>query len=502
LGLFAPAARQADSIILLPVAQFEFPQWVAKSSVLWETVGMSKKRTKGDTAQRQADQLEKKFSRRPGGLSTEHRADAELCFSGWLVLCVDKGGSRLLLAGLALSFPPVLSCWVRHVLEEVPQSSARWPMQDSSFPFRVSFLVCCALALIVPTRAAAFQSNFLVDDTSDLWDADLSDRICRTQHQTCTLRAAVQQANAIAGASIIDLPAGDYALTIFGSDDIARRGDLDIRTRILLRGADARLTTVRSSVDDRVFHVLPGANAVISGVTVMGGNVDGNGGGIVNGGTLVLFATTIAGNYAFGDGGGIHNAGVLKILGSTITANRADNSGGGIANTSQMVITNSTIGENTVTAFGAEKGGGLRNVGFPAIARLTNVTLNGNSAAQGASITNDDGGRIRVKMTILATATDPNCLGIISSLGHNLDSGSTCGLDGPGDLSDTNPLLSTLSDNGGQTDTYALMSSSPAVDSGDAVGCPMFDQRGVARPQDGDSDGSAICDIGSYELNP
>ncbi len=47
---------------------------------------------------------------------------------------------------------------------------------------------------------------------------------------------------------------------------------------------------------------------------------------------------------------------------------------------------------------------------------------------------------------------------------------------------------------------YALQWNSPAIDTGDDVKCPHTDQRGIPRPQDGDSDGTAVCDIGSYEL--
>jgi len=67
----------------------------------------------------------------------------------------------------------------------------------------------------------------------------------------------------------------------------------------------------------------------------------------------------------------------------------------------------------------------------------------------------------------------------ITSLGHNLDSDGTCGLTGPGDLFNIDPMLGPLQDN---------------------ADCPATDQRGEPRPQDGDGDGQPICDIGAFEL--
>ena len=81
----------------------------------------------------------------------------------------------------------------------------------------------------------------------------------------------------------------------------------------------------------------------------------------------------------------------------------------------------------------------------------------------------------------------------ITSQGHNIDSGVTCGFTASGDMSSTGPLLGPLADNGGPTRTRALLLGSPAIDTADNAVCPATDQRGVARPQ------LAACDIGAFE---
>jgi predicted outer membrane repeat protein len=255
---------------------------------------------------------------------------------------------------------------------------------------------------------------------------------------------------------------------------------------------------------DRVFDVRPGSRAVLARLTIAGGSIDDSGGGIQNAGTLLVSHSTIRENDAFGDGGGIYSTGKLTVAKSTIAGNLAFNSGGGIASSGSLRVINSTLSHNRVIdPFMANRGGGLRNTGISA--DLLNVTINKNETAVGGTgggIVND-GGSVRVRNVIVANSPDQaNCEGPITSAGHNLDSGSTCGFTDPGDLSDTDPQLGPLADNGGPTDTHALLAGSPAIDAGTNDRCPLTDQRGVARPQDGDGDGKAFCDMGAYEKRP
>ena len=87
---------------------------------------------------------------------------------------------------------------------------------------------------------------------------------------------------------------------------------------------------------------------------------------------------------------------------------------------------------------------------------------------------------------------------MVTSLGHNLETGTDCDFRSTGDVQSTDPQFLTggLAFNGGHTETFALKATSPAVDAvpAAAFGCSDSDQRDNPRPQ------GAGCDIGSYEL--
>ena len=97
-----------------------------------------------------------------------------------------------------------------------------------------------------------------------------------------------------------------------------------------------------------------------------------------------------------------------------------------------------------------------------------------------------------------------NCGGTVTSNGYNLSSDDTCNFTSTGDLNNTDPMLGPLQYNGGPTQTMALPSGSPAVDSGNPSGCTdglghllKTDQRGKPRP---DTEDTGSCDIGAYEF--
>jgi pentapeptide MXKDX repeat protein len=374
----------------------------------------------------------------------------------------------------------------------------------------LSLVFTLALVLGGPVGTGQASTTIVVNSTEDEK---------KGKDGLCTLREAIIAANSDkpsggrkgecaggSGADVIILAAAPDPVTgtalytlsrsDSGKEDAASTGDLDIwdDVRITAEGPYDVLID-GSGVTDRVFHIHAGY-VEISGVTITNNSsFHRDGAGIFNSGTLVLLNSTVENIVTDGAGAGIYNAGVLTLRNSTIHNNTAID-GGGIANAAggSVALSNSTVSGNTAT----NSGGGILNMGLLASHNSTIVNNNG------AGVANSDGsGTVELRNTLIA-GNGPDCSGTVSSLGHNLDSDGTCA-GANGDITNPNPLLGPLQDNGGETATHALLPGSPAIDAGDPQGCLgtdgvlTSDQRGEPRPMDGDYDRDFRCDIGSYE---
>ncbi|MEK7217201.1 MAG: CSLREA domain-containing protein, partial [Chloroflexota bacterium] len=365
----------------------------------------------------------------------------------------------------------------------------------------------------------------------------------------CTLREAIIASNidsasgltpgecpAGAGLDVIALPANTYFLTIAGPDEnAAATGDLDILQSVSLVGAGAASTVIDISGIDRVFHVIGPVTVSLSGATIRNGTVSStvsptsNAGGAVlleGGASLSIVDSRFANNTAY-SGGAIYNfsSGALSIARTAFSGNTGINSAGALYNDgSVLTLDNSTVSGNTgglgaggISTNGggtttivnstisgniapSGPGGGVYNDGGSSLV-VKSSTINGNSGSPGGGIANVSG-TVSLKNTIVANSLSGGaCSGATASAGHNLASDGSCNLTGSGDLPNTNPLLGPLQNNGGSTSTHALLTGSPALDTGSSD-CPppSTDQRGVPRPIDGDGDLVAVCDIGAFEF--
>lgn len=288
-----------------------------------------------------------------------------------------------------------------------------------------------------------------------------------------------------------------------------------------------------------------------------------DGGGIYNErGTLTLINCVVSDNAAGtggygpatggygGNGGGLYNVeGTLTLVNSLVHNNRAGKggtsrgvsgeggNGGGIANNSGTVtILNSTLsgnaaGDGSCHPEGCREGGiggdggGIASDG--GTITLLNTTISNNTAGNGARGTTagtdgngggiaNNGGTISINHTLLAgnyigsdtdvTGSGPDCSGTIVSQDYNLF-GSTggCTIEGTTEHNITaeTPLLAPLGDNGGSSQTHALLPGSPAIDAGD----PAFDAGSL--PLAGDQRGEGYArvinervDIGAFEASP
>ncbi|MBI5842518.1 MAG: cadherin domain-containing protein [Chloroflexi bacterium] len=298
----------------------------------------------------------------------------------------------------------------------------------------------------------------------------------------------------------------DKDLTIDGSA---------LTTPITISGGNAvRVLWVNSSSAALTLQNLTIAN---------GGIATGDGAGVLNEGTLTITNSTFSGNSASGyNGGGIFNYfGTLTITNSTFSGNSAT-SGGGLFNTGTLTVTNSTFSGNSASdpSFGGGgiysdygtvtisnstfssntadgRGGGFYN--FDGSTTITNSTFSGNSGASGAGGIEINSGDLTLSNTIVAnSAAGGNCAGTLTDGGNNLDSADTCGFTINAEIN-TNPSLDALlADNGGPTQTFALLADSPAIGAGDDAACAAapvnnLDQRGFTRPS------GVHCDIGAYE---
>ena len=176
-------------------------------------------------------------------------------------------------------------------------------------------LFALGLLLILRPSSSALAANFTVNLNSDTLDSTPGDGLCADSLGHCTLRAAIQEANALPGADTITIPSDTYTLSLVGTaEDGGLTGDLDILDDLTLSGSGANLTLIQAGTTagtgiDRIFQVHPGITAVLDNVTHRYGTT-GNcwphcaGAALFNEGNTTLHQVLITDNITDQSGGG------------------------------------------------------------------------------------------------------------------------------------------------------------------------------------------------------
>ena len=272
-----------------------------------------------------------------------------------------------------------------------------------------------------------------------------------------------------------------------------------------------------SSADDGGGIYTKSGAVTLNSSTVSGNSTTRNysdGGGIRSySGAVTLNSSTVSGNSSDDHGGGIHAIyGSVTLTDSTVNGNSSGKHGGGIyAYSVTVTLDSSTVSGNN----SARDGGGIFSY-FGAVTLNSSTVSGNNSGDNGGGISLGSvehgiaGDRLTLRNSIVAgnsdsgTAPDVWKLGSsandlivdYSLIGNTTGSSITAGT-GVGNVLDQAALLGPLADNGGPTQTHALLAGSPALNAGDpaiAFSANEFDQRSTpfSRVQNGRVDIGAV----------
>lgn len=300
-------------------------------------------------------------------------------------------------------------------------------------------------------------------------NTDTNDLVCDVD---CSLREAVHQAALNFGTDTITFAANVFGnLTVGGGSEVLiQNQNVNIVGYPSLSAETLRITGTNTN---RIFH-LNNATVTLSGMALTLGNAGAGFGGAIlseNNSNLTLDRMIIRNNFATAYGAVYFSGGTGRITNSTINNNSA-NSGLALGISGTLNMANTTVSGN----FDADGDTGIGAIFLTGTANIRNSTIafNRTSGGTGGGIFN--AGTLNIGNSIVAdniAAVSPDIhfsSGLITSVGGNLISNSNGFPAGTfsqtNDAVNTEPLLNSLSDNGGIVTTHALQAGSPALNSG------------------------------------
>ena len=329
----------------------------------------------------------------------------------------------------------------------------------------------------------------------------------------CTLGEAIAFANTNADPNTITFRTGltGTITTRYTPDGVT------LNTPVTIDGPGARILTISGADASRIFTIDVGPT-VISGLTFANGRCPpGSGGAIATSAELTLNSCRFDKNFAPADGGAIYNVGPLTINNCTFSGNIADGGFGGATHSFSDTFARGNVTAINCTFSGnrAVGGGAVSNKasGRLGTTLLRNCTVSGNLASlngtnTGGGLINQgtahpqphptrehDRGREHSRRRLARHFRRHHLRRLQPGRGrHRQHRPNEWSKQRPGRhrrIADQSAARS-LADNGGPTETRALLSTSPARDSANNTNAPPSDQRGYVRV--------GIADKGAYEF--
>lgn len=401
------------------------------------------------------------------------------------------------------------------------------------------------LSLVAPL---AMATSFTVNSEADVGDDSPGDDVCHAVFGlpgVCTLRAAVQEANAHSGVDTIFLSAGQvYTLTRSGLDDTAVNGDLDITDDVsIVFFASGTRPVVDVNGLERAFEVHNDANLTLFGFDITGGRatvLTAEAGGAVavnfDSGIVLLSYMRLYGNRA-NFGGGLYNDGAETTLAASevydnqAASDYADSGGAAVFNRGTLTIDKSSLFLNTgvghlaalavyntppftgsplLTVINSTIATNL-GIGIESEDNSTLVVRNSTIADNSTGIyIKGTAGTFQMRDSVVARNSSKDCtVSVVAALNldrYNMDSDDTCELSGgSSNYPGVDPQLTPLARHGGFTHVAWPLTDSPMIDTAHpvigSIGCESDDEHFQDRPVDFDGDGNARCDVGAIELS-